>query len=85
MKVVLVIFYSPEELGVEFEDEKIQKDKCFNILRYPDEGTCLWAYANKKCLWSVIKDENDDLQHFIDEAWEHIQNQDYEWLESNFV
>ena len=85
MKVMLVKFYSPQEVGVEFEPKEVQKDACFRIVRFTSEPGALWAYANTLCTWSTLKDENDDLQAFIDEAWERIQNEDYEWLEQNFV
>lgn len=85
MKVILIKFHSPQDVGVEFEPLEVQKDACFRILRYTSEPSALWAYANTPCTWSTLKDENDDLQAFIDEAWEHIQNEDYEWLEQNFV
>ena len=85
MKVNLVKFYSPQDMGVEFEPLEVQKESCFVTLRFTSEPKALWAYANSPCTWSTLKDENDDLQAFIDEAWEHIQNEDYEWLEQNFT
>jgi quinol monooxygenase YgiN len=43
------------------------------------------AYADTCCMWSTLKDENDDNKVFIDEAWEHIKAMDTEWLERNFT
>lgn len=85
MKVILIKFHSPQDVGVEFEPLEVQKEKCFVILRFTSEPKALWAYANSPCTWSTLKDECDDLQAFIDEAWQRIQNDDYEWLEQNFV
>lgn len=85
MKVILIKFHSPQNVGVEFEPLDIQKDACFRIVRFTSEPGALRAYANTSCTWSTLKDENDDLQAFIDEAWQRIQDDDEEWLEQNFV
>lgn len=87
MKTILVKFYEPNEVmdvTPETTPEEI-KAWCFRVNHYEQEGECLWDYANTQVLWSTILDENDDYHKFVDEAWEHIQKRDYDWLEEHFV
>jgi len=85
MRTILVRFYSPTEVGCEFEDEKTQKEACFRANQYSSEFAALDAYANTPCTWSVLLDDTSDVQAFINEAWERIKDDDYEWLEKSFT
>ena len=85
MKTIFVKFYSPTEVGCEFEPEKTQKETCFRANQYSSEFAALDAYANTRCTWSTLLDDTSDVQAFINEAWERIKDNDYEWLERHFV
>lgn len=90
MKNILVRFYAPQEL---FPDEVIEGgisdkqiiDTCFLIGKFKSEESALYAYAETPCTWSRLMNEEDDIQAFIKEAWQHIKNNDIDWLEENFT
>lgn len=83
----LVIFYDPNEVmdyTPETSDEEV-KEWCFRVRKYDNMTVALMSYADTPCMWSRLLEENDDVQAFIDEAWEHIKAMDEEWLERNFT
>lgn len=87
MKNVLVLFYTPSDvLDVDetTTDDEI-KEWCFRVRKYPTPTHALMAYADTCCIWSTLKDEDDDIKAFIDEAWMHIKAHNVEWLERNFT
>lgn len=87
MRTILVRFYHPSEvmdINPNTTDEEI-KTSCFRVNKYETEGECLEAYANTRVTWSTILDENNDWKKFVDDAWKHIKNNDYDWLEEHFV
>lgn len=87
MRTILVRFYNPSEImdvNPYTTDEEI-KTSCFRVNKYESESDCLWAYAETPATWSTILDENDDYHKFVDKAYEHIKNHDYDWLEEHFV
>lgn len=87
MRTILVKFYHPSEvmdINPDTTDEEI-KTSCFRVVKYQTEFECLEAYANTPVDWSTILDENDDYHKFIDDAYEHIKHEDYDWLEEHFV
>ena len=84
---ILVIFYDPNEVmdyTPEISDEEV-KEWCFRVRKYDNMTAALMSYADTPCMWSRLLGENDDVQAFIDEAWEHIKAMDEEWLEHNFT
>lgn len=87
MRTILVKFYNPNEvmdITSDTTDEEIKK-LCFRVNKYQTEFECLEAYANTPVDWSTILDENDDYCEFIDNAYKHIKDKDYDWLENHFV
>ena len=85
MKNILIVFYNPDDVMViepTTTDDEI-KSCCFRA--YEDPTEALWAYANAPCVWSTIIDENTDVEQFINNAYEHIKQHDYNWLEENFT
>lgn len=86
MKNILIVFNSPEELGIPqeaFNDPEVM-DYCFRIRRYGTAGQALEAYANTMCTYSHLVDEETDIEDFLDEVIRHMQANDYDWLEENF-
>ena len=86
-QTILVIFYDPQEVmdvTPETTDEEI-KVWCFRVRRYQSAAMALMAYAETPCAWSTLKSKSDDIDAFINEAYEHIKAYDVEWLEQNFV
>jgi hypothetical protein len=65
--------------------DEIIKQHCFRAYLFSTAFEALSAYANTTCDWSTLLEENADVKSFIDEAYEHIKNKDYEWLEQNFT
>lgn len=87
MQNVLVIYYRPEdvmEVTPDTTDEEIKKN-CFRVRKYQSSADALWAYANTPAQWSTIIEDSDDYKAFVDEAYEHIKSEDYDWLYDNFV
>ena len=87
MRTILVRFYHPAhvmDITPETTDEEI-KSSCFRVNKFETEFDCLQAYANTSVTWSTNLDENDDWKKFVDDAYEHIKNNDYDWLEEHFV
>ena len=88
MRTIFVRFYNPNEVmdvSPETTDKEI-KDYCFRVNKYETEVGALDAYANTAINgWSTILSDDIDVKAWIDEAYEHIKNNDIEWLENNFV
>ena len=64
------------------------KEKCFVVTKYDTEEEALDAYEQSKAVWSVILDDDEDYNEFINEAYEHIKNNDLndrKWLHKHFV
>lgn len=86
-RTLFVKFYHPSdimEITPYTTDDEIKKS-CFRVLKYNTPGEALIAYANTQVTWSTLLDDNEDYLKFVDEAYEHIKNNDYDWLEENFV
>lgn len=89
MKNVLVRFYNPQEV---FPEEVIEGgisdkqiiDTCFLIGKFKSEESALDAYAETPCTWSTLLNE-DKVEAFIKEAFQHIKDNDIDWLEQNFT
>ena len=87
MVTKLIIYWDMSEIsddpaGSWTKEEIIEN--CFRVRNYEFEGWALDAYANTRCTWSKLVDEEFDHESFIKEATDRILNYDYEWLEENF-
>ena len=84
---VFVEFYYPSDVKTILScttDDKI-KEQCFEVSKYDTEEEALDAYENSQAVWSVIIDDDQDVHEFIDKAYEHIKNKDYDWLDKYFI
>ena len=84
---VFIEFYYPSSI-IEIlsctDDDKI-KEQCFVVTKYTTPEEALDAYEHTQAPWSIILDDDEDVNKFIDEAYEHIKNHDYRWLCKHFV
>ena len=84
---VFIEFYYPSSI-IEVlsctDDDKI-KEKCFEVSKYDTEEEALDAYEQSQAVWSVIIDDDEDVNKFVDEAYDHLKNNDYRWLCKHFV
>ena len=87
MKTIYIKYHDPRNVigDVEGVSEKEIKEYCFRAVKYDTEVKALDAYANTMCTWSTLLEEGTDVNKWIDDAWEHIKANDYEWLENNFT
>lgn len=86
-RTVFVRFYHPSDvmdITPYTTDDEIKK-ACFRVSKYDTPGEALIAYANTQVTWSTLLDDNEDYLKFVDEAYEHIKNNDYDWLEKYFI
>ena len=86
-RTVFVRFYHPSDvmdITPDTTDDEIKK-ACFRVSKYNTPREALNAYANTQVAWSTLLDDDEDYLKFIDEAYEHIKNNDYDWLEEHFV
>lgn len=87
---VFIEFYYPNDVKTILSsdtDDKLKKE-CFVVSKYDTEEEALDAYEISKAVWSVILDDDEDYNKFIDEAYEHIKNNDLNdrrWLYKHFV
>lgn len=84
METILVIYNSPENLGIPKEELETLRE-CFTVHEYSNASFAFDAYANTICTWSTLLDDSVDVEDFIDEAVEAIERNDIIWLEQNFV
>lgn len=93
MKRILVRYYSPYEIGAEnkqFTKEELIEN-CFRVNEYTDETSALMAYAETPATWSTLLDDSvllfdaKELHDFLDKAVKAIEENNYDWLEQNFV
>lgn len=92
MKTIYVKYYDPREI---FPDEIIPEltdkeiiSECFKSFKCQDETHALMTYANTMCTWSTLLDDSmteENVKEWIDDAYDHIKNHDYDWLEENFT
>ena len=69
------------------DDDKI-KEQCFVVSKYDTEEEALDAYEQSQAVWSVILDDDEDVNKFVDEAYEHLKSNnlnDRRWLYKHFV
>lgn len=84
---ILVEFYYPSDVTTILScdtDDKI-KEQCFEVSKYNTAEEAVDAYEQTQAVWSVIIDDDQDYNEFINEAYEHIKNNDYHWLYKHFV
>ena len=84
---IFVEFYYPSDvktiLSCDTDDEV--KKACFVVTKYYTEEEALYAYEQTESVWSVILDDDQDVNKFVDEAYDHLKNNDYRWLCKHFV
>ena len=87
---ILVEFYYPSDVTTILScttDDKIKK-ACFEVSKYDTEEEALYSYEQSKAVWSVILDDDEDYNEFINESYEHIKNNDLndrKWLHKHFI
>ena len=93
MKTIYVKYYDPREIFPddiipELTDEQIISD-CFKAFKCQDETHALMTYANTGgTTWSTLLDDSmteEDVKEGIEDAYQHIKDNNYDWLESNFT
>ena len=84
---VLVEFYYPSRIIdiLSCKNDKTIKERCFEVSKFDTPEEALYAYEHTQAPWSVILDDNEDYINFVDEAYEHLKNNDYRWLYKHFV
>ena len=84
---VLVEFYYPSSI-IDIlsctDDDKI-KEQCFEVSKYDTEEQALDAYEHTQSQWSIILDDDQNVNKFVDEAYEALKNKNYRWLYKHFV
>ena len=87
---VFVEFYYPSDVTTILScnsDDKI-KEQCFEVSYFDTEEQALYAYEHTQAVWSVILDDDQDVNKFVDEAYEHLKSNnlnDRRWLHKHFV
>ena len=87
---VFVEFYYPSDVKTILScnsDDEVKK-ACFVVTKYATPEEALYAYEHTQSSWSIILDDDEDYNKFIDEAYEHIKNNDLNdrrWLYKHFV
>lgn len=84
---VFVEFYYPSsviDLLSCTTDDKIKK-QCFEVSKFDTPEEAVYAYEHTQAPWSIILDDDEDVQKFVDEAYERLKNNDYRWLYKHFV
>ena len=66
------------------DDDKI-KEQCFVVSKYDTPEEALDAYEHTQAPWSIILDDDQDVNKFVDKAYEALKNNDYHWLHKHFV
>lgn len=90
MKVIYIKYYDANEV-MEITPETTEAEiinTCFRAYKFTNEAVALDVYANSHCTWSTLLDDSMsfmDVQEWIKEAYNHIKNDDFDWLEQNFV
>ena len=84
---IFVEFYYPSDVKTILSctnDDKI-KEQCFEVSKYDTEEEAVDAYEHTQAPWSIILDDDQDVNKFVDEAYDHLKNNDYRWLCKHFV
>ena len=84
---ILVEFYYPSDVTTILScnsDDEVKK-ACFVVTKYATPEEALYAYEHTQSAWSVIIDDDQDVNKFVDEAYDHLKNNDYRWLNKQFL
>ena len=84
---IFVAFYYPSDVKTILScnsDDDVKK-ACFVVTKYATEEEALYAYEQTESVWSVILDDDQDVNKFVDEAYEALKNNDYHWLYKHFI
>ena len=84
---VFVGFYYPSDVKtiLSCNSDDTVKKACFGVSKFDTEEEALGAYEQSQAVWSIILDDDQDVNKFIDEAYGHLKNNDYRWLCKHFV
>jgi len=87
MKTVYVKVYSPFNVGLEGEEITFNNVKkyCVRVFFCPNTAVALNAYANTRCDWSTLLDEDANIDEFVNKVTKALIEQDIEWLETYCV
>ena len=84
---ILVEFYYPSDVKTILScttDDNVKK-ACFEVSKFDTEEEAVDAYEQSEAVWSVIIDDDQDVNKFVDNAYEALKNNDYHWLHKHFV
>ena len=87
---VFVEFYYPSDVKTILScdtDDKIKKE-CFVVSKYDTEEEAVDAYEHTQAPWSIILDDDQDVNKFVDEAYDHLKSNDLndrKWLYKHFI
>ena len=87
---ILVEFYYPSDVKTILScnsDDEVKK-ACFIVSKFDTPEEALDAYEQSKAVWSVILDDDEDVNKFVDEAYDHLKSNDLndrKWLYKHFV
>ena len=86
-RTILIIFDNPSDVMniTQYTTDDEIKEKCFRVLKYNTPREALIAYEQTQVNWSTILDDEKDYNEFIDEAYKHFKNKDYDWLDKYFI
>ena len=87
MKTIYVKVNSPFNVGLEGIDVNFINVKkwCVEVYICRNESFALNAYANTRCDWSTLLDEDADIDEFVNKVTKALIEQDIEWLETYCV
>lgn len=87
MKTIYVKVYSPFNVGLEGDEITFNNVKkyCVRVFLCPNAAAALNAYANTRCDWSTLLDEDADIDEFVNKVTKALIEQDIEWLETYCV
>ena len=89
-RTIFVGFYYPSDVITILScntDDKVKK-ACFVVTKYNTPEEALYAYEISNADWSVIIDDDQDVNKFVDEAYDHLKSNDLndrKWLYKHFV
>ena len=84
---VFVEFFHPSNLNdiLSYTTDDELKKACFVVTKYDTEEEALYAYENSNAPWSIILDNDQNVNKFIDKAYKALKNKNYRWLYKHFV
>ena len=84
---ILVEFYYPSSIIdiLSCTDDNKIKEQCFEVSKFDTPEQALDSYEHTQAPWSIILDDDEDVNEFVDEAYNHLKNNDYRWLYKHFV